>query len=106
MNLLDTPAPLAPAQVRANRAAAMPRRILNSLLKQWGQGLDLVWSPPPNTTTAEILAALGPSAGELFARSAALRAFLESQKQGCTNIPQAGRIKPTTTNADGTVTLK
>jgi len=48
---------------------------------------------------------MGSQAGELFTRSAQLRAFLETQQPGSTNIPQATKIKPITINADGTVTL-
>jgi hypothetical protein len=103
--LLDTPASLSPAQLRANRALALPRIILNRLLRSWAAGLDLVWNPQPPVTTAQILAALGPEAAELFTRSAALRAFLESQKPGCTDIPSAARVKPVTLHPDGTVTL-
>ena len=103
--LLDPPAAISPAQLRAIRALALPRAVLNRLLQSWASGLDLVWNPPAQTTTAQILAALGPEAAELFTRSAALRAFLEAQKPGCTNIPSAARVKPVTLNADGTVTL-
>jgi hypothetical protein len=84
---------------------ALPRAMLNRLLQAWGNGLDLIWNPPGNVTTAEILAALGTNGGELFARSAALRAFLEQQKPGCTNIPHAGRVRAVTVNGDGTVVL-
>ena len=105
MSLLDSPAPLTQAQARATRALAIPRAILTRDLQTWADGLDLIWNPPVSTTTAAILAALGPNAAELFTRSAALRAFLESQKPGCTAIPQAARIKPVTINPDGTVAL-
>jgi len=103
MSLLDSPTPVTPAQQRANRAVALPRGILNNLLRQWNAGLDLIWNTP---APSGVLAALGAKGGELFTRSAALRAFLESQKPGCTNTPSAARVKPTVTNADGTVTLK
>lgn len=103
MSLLDSPTPLSPAQTRANRARALPRTILHRLLRTWGDGLDLIWNTP---NPAEVLAALGTNAGELFRRSAELRAFLESQKAGCTNIPQSARIKATVINPDGTVTLR
>ncbi|MGA3172615.1 MAG: hypothetical protein ABSE62_16560 [Chthoniobacteraceae bacterium] len=106
MSLLDTPMPVPPAQQRANRAIALPRRLLEQLLRSWAAGLDLVWNPHAPTTTAQVLAALGTNAGELFTRSAALRAFLEAQKPGCTNIPQAGRVKEVTIHGDGTVSLK
>ena len=103
--LLDPLAIASPAQQRATRALALPRVVLTRLLQSWAAGLDLVWNPPAQTTTAQILAALGPKAAELFQRSAALRAFLESQKPGCTNIPSTARVKPVTLNGDGTATL-
>jgi len=103
--LLDTPALPTPAQQRANRVLALPRIILNRLLRSWANGLDQVWNPSAPTTPAQVLAALGPNAAEVFQRSAALRAFLESQKPACTQIPAATRIKPVTINADGTVML-
>jgi hypothetical protein len=103
--LLDTPAKLSPAQRRANRALALPRIILSRLVQSWANGLDQIWNPPAPTTPALVLAGLGSQAAELFQRSAALAAFLESQKPGCTAIPAAARAKPVTINADGTVTL-
>ena len=106
MSLLDTPTPVSPAQQRANRAIALPRSILNRLLQQWSRGLDLIWNPPAGVTTAQILAALGTEGAELFNRSAALRAFLETQKPGCTATAHAARIRPVNINADGTVTLQ
>jgi hypothetical protein len=72
------------------------------LLASWQEGLDAVWSAP---SPADVIAAMGTQAGELFTRSAQLRAFLESQQPGSTNIPAAAKIKPCTINADGTVTL-
>jgi hypothetical protein len=105
MSLLDTPAVIPPAQARANRAIALPRLVFDRLLRSWAAGLDLVWNPPSNVTSAEVLAALGTNAAELFNRSAALRAFLESQKPGSTNIPAAKRIKPVTISPDGSATL-
>ena len=106
MSLLDSPVVVTPAQQRASRALALPRAILNRLLQSWGNGLDLVWNPGSGITPAEVVAALGPNAGEVFRRSEALRGFLEGQRPGCTNIPQASRIKAYTINADGTVTVK
>jgi len=104
MPLLDNP-PLTQAQIRANRVLALPRRSFSRLLRDWAAGLDLVWNPKAPTTEAQVLAALGTGAAELFQRSAALRAFLEAQKPGCTNIPAANRIKPVIVNPDGTVEL-
>jgi hypothetical protein len=106
MSLLDTPAAPSAAQSRANRALQMPRIILAENLRSWARSLDLVWNPPAPATPAQVLAQLGTNGAELFQRSAALAAFLESQKPGCTAIPQAARIKPVTINADGSVTLK
>jgi hypothetical protein len=103
MSLLTPPAKPNATQARAARALALPRTIFNRLLKSWAEGVDAVWSAP---APADVLAAMGTQAGELFTRSAQLRAFLESQQPGCTNIPQAARIKPVTINPDGTVTLK
>jgi hypothetical protein len=76
--------------------------MFNRLLRSWSDGLDAVWSAPD---PGAVLAAMGTEAGELFARSAQLRAFLEQQMPGSTNIPQAAKVKPVTLNADGTVTL-
>ena len=103
--LLDPPAAANPAQLRATRALALPRSMLNRLLRSWNAGLDLIWNPPAPTTTAQVLAALGGQGAALFTRSAALRAFLEAQKPGCTATASAARIKAVTLNADGTVTL-
>jgi hypothetical protein len=100
-NLLTPPAKPTDAQARATRALAMPRQVFNRLLQSWAQGVDLVWSAPK---PADVIAAMGTSAGEAFTRSAQLRAFLEAQSPGCTNtLPQAAKIKPYTINADGTV---
>lgn len=103
MSLLDPPPAQTPAQVSAQRALQIPARLLNQLLRSWNEGLDLIWKQP---APADVLAALGTKGAELFQRSAALRAFLESQKPGCTATPSAARIKPVTMNADGTLTLK
>jgi hypothetical protein len=100
--LLTPPAKITPAQARANRALALPRIMFNRLLRSWAEGLDAVWSAPDPSA---VLAAMGPQAGELFTRSAQLRAFLEQQQPGSTNIPQAAKIRAVTVNADGTVTL-
>jgi hypothetical protein len=100
--LLTPPTKITPTQARANRALALPRIMFNRLLRSWTSGLDLVWSAPD---PAAVLAAMGPQAGELFARSAQLRAFLEQQQPGSTNIPQVAKIKPVTVNQDGTVTV-
>jgi hypothetical protein len=88
--------------MNAQRALKMPSRMLTQLVRSWSAGVDLIWNTP---APAEVLAALGTSGAELFQRSAALRAFLESQKPGCTATPAAARIKPVTVKADGTVTL-
>jgi len=101
-NLLTPPAKPTDAQSRATRALALPRAMFTRLLQSWAQGLDLVWSAPK---PADVLAAMGPSAGEAFTRSAQLRAFLEAQNPGSTAIPQAAKIKPYTIHADGTVTV-
>jgi hypothetical protein len=101
-NLLTPPAKPTDAQCRATRALALPRTMFTRLLQSWAQGLDLVWSAPK---PADVIAAMGSSAAEVFTRSAQLRAFLEAQSPGCTNIPQAAKIKPHTINADGTVTV-
>jgi len=103
--LLDTPAPLSVAQRRANAVLALPRVMLKRMLQGWTNGLDQVWNPPAPTTPAQVIAALGTNAAEVFQRSAALRTFLESQKAGCTNLPAAARIKPVTINPDGSATL-
>ena len=102
MTLLTQPPKITPAQARANRVLALPRTVFTRLLRSWEEGLDAVWSAPD---PAAVLAAMGPQAGELFARSAQLRTFLEQQEPGCTNIPAAAKIKPVTTNPDGSVTL-
>lgn len=102
MSLLTPAAKPAPAQRRAQRALALPRIMFTRLLASWQEGLDAVWSAP---SPADVIAAMGTQAGELFTRSAQLRAFLESQQPGSTNIPAAAKIKPCTINADGTVTL-
>jgi hypothetical protein len=101
-NLLTPPVKPTDAQLRATRALALPRTVFNRLLQSWAQGLDLVWSAPK---PADVLAAMGTSAGEAFTRSSQLRAFLEAQSPGSTTIPQATKIKPYTINPDGTVTL-
>jgi hypothetical protein len=101
-NLLTPPAKPTDAQARATRALAMPRAVFTRLLQSWAQGLDLVWSA---ARPADVIAAMGTSAGEAFTRSAQLRAFLEAQSPGSTAIPQAAKIKPYTINPDGTVTL-
>jgi len=106
MSLLDAPTPLPVAQRRAQAALRKPRAILTNLVKEWSEGVDHVWNPPDGTTPAQILAQLGTSGVELFTRSAQLRAFLEGQAAGCTNIPAAARIQAVNLNADGTVTLK
>jgi hypothetical protein len=100
-NLLNPPK-LTIAQCRAKRALALPLMMYKRLLRSWAEGLDAVWSAP---NPADVLAAMGTQAGELFTRSAQLRAFLESQQPGCTAIPQAAKIKPVTMHEDGTVTL-
>jgi hypothetical protein len=102
MTLLDQPTQTR-AQRNAKAALAVPLSLLNQMLQKWGNGLDCIWNQP---NTADVLAALGTNGVELFQRSAALRAFLESQRPGCTNIAQASRIRPVNLNADGTVTLK
>jgi hypothetical protein len=102
MNLLSAPAQPTPAQARAVRALRLPRIMFTRLLRSWTEGLDAVWSAP---NPAEVLAAMGPQAAELFTRSAQLRAFLESQQPGSTSIPSAAKIKPVTIHPDGTVTL-
>jgi hypothetical protein len=76
--------------------------MFNRLLRSWAEGLDAVWGAPD---PGAVLAAMGTQAGELFARSAELRAFLEAQQAGSTNIPQAGKIKEVTVKEDGTVML-
>jgi hypothetical protein len=101
MSLLDTTTQTR-AQSCAKRAVQIPLQMLNQMLRQWNNGLDLIWNQP---SPADVLAAIGTNGVELFQRSAALAAFLESQKPGCTNTPQAARIKAVTLNADGTVTL-
>jgi hypothetical protein len=100
--LLTPPAKITPTQARANRALALPRIMFNRLLRSWAEGLDAVWGAPDPSA---VLTAMGPQAGELFARSAQLRAFLEQQQPGSTNIPQAAKIQAVTVNGDGTVTL-
>jgi hypothetical protein len=102
MNTLLSPAKPTIAQCRAQRALALPRMMFNRLLKSWAEGLDAVWSSP---APADVLAAMGTQAGELFTRSEQLRAFLEAQQPGSTKIPQAAKIKPVTIHPDGTVTL-
>ena len=102
-NLLTSPAKPTDAQSRANRALALPRAMFTRLLQSWVQGLDLVWSA---AKPADVIAAMGASAGEAFTRSAQLRAFLEQQSPGCTaTLPQVAKIKPYTIHADGTVTV-
>jgi hypothetical protein len=77
--------------------------MFNRLLRSWAEGLDALWTAPD---PAEVLAAMGTQAGELFTRSEQLRAFLEAQQPGSTNIPQTARIKAYTMHPDGTVTLQ
>ena len=103
MSLLTLPDKPTLAQARAVRVLALPRLMFNRLLRSWSEGLDAVWSAP---NPADVLAALGPQAGELFTRSEQLRAFLESQQPGCTNTSQAALVKPVALNPDGTVTLQ
>lgn len=100
--LLNPPTKITPTQARANRALALPRVMFNRLLRSWAEGLDAVWGAPD---PGAVLAAMGTQAGELFARSAQLRAFLEQQQAGSTNIPQAAKVKEVTVNGDGTVRL-
>ena len=100
--LLSTPVKPTIAHCRAARALALPRVMFNRLLKSWAEGLDAVWSAP---NPADVLAAMGTQAGELFTRSTQLRAFLEAQQPGSTKIPQAAKIRPVTVHGDGTVTL-
>jgi hypothetical protein len=103
MSLLTLPDKPTLAQARAVRVLALPRLMFNRLLRSWSEGLDAVWSAP---NPADVLAALGPQAGELFTRSEQLRAFLESQQPGSTAIPSTARIKPYAIHPDGTVTLQ
>jgi len=100
--LLTPPVQPTPAQARAARALGLPRSMFTRLLRGWAAGLDAVWSAP---NPADVLTAMGTQAGELFTRSQQLRAFLEAQQPGSTNIPQAAKIKPVTIHPDGTVTL-
>jgi hypothetical protein len=100
--LLDT-IQQTPAQVAAQQVLRIPKRVFDQNLRQWLQGVTLVWNNP-RAKAADVLAALGTSGAELFQRSAALQAFLEAEKPGCTNVP--GGIKPVTVNADGSVTMK
>jgi hypothetical protein len=105
MSLLTLPTPPTPAQARAARALALPRIIFTRLLRDWRDGIKTVWAAP---TPADVITALGPSAAELFTRSAQLRAFLEAQQPGCTQIPhtpEAALIQPHTIHPDGTVTI-
>ena len=102
MSLLDPPQ-VNRAQQAAQRALRMPARILNQTLRSWNAGVDLIWKQP---NPSDVLSALGTSGAELFQRSAALRAFLESQKPGCTKTASAARIKEVTLNGDGTVMVK
>jgi hypothetical protein len=102
-NLLTEPTKPTDAETRAARALGLPRAMFSRLLRDWTHGLDLVWGA---ANPAEVLAAMGTSAGEAFTRSAQLRAFLEQQQPGCTvKLPQVAKIKPYTINADGTVTI-
>lgn len=104
-SLLSSPAPGPKptiAQCRAKRALALPRVMFKRLLRSWAEGLDAVWSAPD---PAAVLAAMGNQAGELFTRSQQLRAFLESQQPGSTNIPQIAKIRSYTIHPDGAVTL-
>lgn len=78
----------------------LPPEMFRSMLSRWEHGIGLLW----RRDTAEKLAGLGTDAASLFAHSAAMAAFLESQVSGCTAKAMA-MLKPFTIHEDGSVTL-
>ena len=100
-NIISTGGAARPSpERRAARLKDAAKVNFNSLLAAWNASVTLLW----NNDTADILAALGTDAADVFDLSAKTVAFMESIKPGCTTEGRA-LMRPFTVHADGTVTL-
>lgn len=108
--LVEKPVKINVRKQIARRLVDFTRQNFHNLLKQWEDGMRLLWSNHidengnvfgPRAT----LAALGKDAKDLFIISAGLRDYLESLKPGCTVETLQKYYKPVDIHSDGTVTL-
>lgn len=101
--------PLFVEYTSAEKEAAKIKNTINmlrtQLVRAYMTNFDSVWRPKPDIATADVLAAFGKDALELFAASAALRDFIESITPGA--IPEGYRtaLQEVTVHEDGSITL-
>jgi len=108
LSILDYGAPVNAAQFVANRVANTVQVAFGNLLQTYMSEFDAIWRPgsAANYTTADVLAAFGPYATDLFQRSAATRDFLLAQVADCVPVDYQTPLVSVTFNQDGTVTLQ
>jgi hypothetical protein len=101
-NPFPTAPTIAPAQQAANQVFALGKQVAQSVLNTYLAAYNLVWKNPISTPV-EVIAAMGTSAGAVFAHSAALAAFLTAQGASgfSATVPAGWTVR---TNDDGTVT--
>ena len=111
MNTLYNIPTKTPEQQASQRAAIAMRAPLahqGAAIEIWKQHIKAIFvsCKNPATAPAQHVAAMGTSAAALFTWAENLRAYLEKENPGCTQIAEADLIKPYVKNDDGTVTLK
>lgn len=101
--LLSPQAPLTQLQKDVANLLSFPATQLQIRLTDWKNAFRLIWKNS-DSTSDEVLAALGTNAANLFQLSALEVTYLEQLSPGCTT-DTLSLLKPCTVNPDGTVTL-
>lgn len=113
MALLNPITPTAPNPLerQVTQLKRTPRRMAESLVREWEGNFDMLWSTQGGVTPAERLIGLGTDAAELFSRNEALVTFILGQL-GDEDAVTSGRIAAkvaampgVTVHEDGTVTI-
>jgi len=106
MSVLDRPATpeITPALRVAAQIKQTARNTFQQLFNTFESSIKTFWLNP-QATPAEIAAAIGTDAGEVFKLHAKLGAFLNDVKPGCVTSA-ASLVGDVTYHDDGTVTVK
>jgi hypothetical protein len=105
MSILDeTPQPPSPAEQAAGQLKTHLRQTYRYIVAAFTEGSQLFWSSPHGASPAEIAAALGTDAKEIFELHWQLGQFIASVRPEAVQ-PGLGIVGNFTINEDGTVTV-
>ena len=91
---------VSPAAQKAKQLRSSTAQIFNQVLRQWENGINLLWNDSDPQAVLDALEADGASSVELFTRSAALAEFLIAQNPPTGDLARitaaAAKVKPFT----------